>query len=378
LLSGLLGSVVTSRSLAPEGRGQYVSWQTLASTIAIIALMGLPQALVLHESEKDALGRISALVSLFVFLAPASVIVLLVATKESNSGWVLVGMVAVVVSTGFGALNGAMEQRRGRLGWQYSVARTVVPMSGMIVILMLSFSQIRSPVTWLVVVSSVQVFAGFLWLSLSLRGVVGERLELVGLIQLSGTLGPAIWATVLQTRLDLLTVIALYDARFVAFYSIGLAAQAVVIAFGSSSTQQWFSRQRGVNRDEPIPVSREIGRILGLSALIAVPLAISAYWWVPLFYGADFRSAFLLVAVLSIVGIAASLDFFAGHEALLRGSRQRLALLRLPSVMFLLGTGLFLYWTRFPPVVMAIAAGLSFVLSASLLLRTRNSHSVFK
>src|SRR5690242_12440701 len=56
LLGGIASSVVISRTLGPVGRGEYVKWQTWFSTIALAALGGLPQAVVLDRALRGRHG----------------------------------------------------------------------------------------------------------------------------------------------------------------------------------------------------------------------------------------------------------------------------------------------------------------------------------
>ena len=172
--------------------------------------------------------------------------------------------------------------------------------------------------------------------------------------------------TLLQYRLDMLFVAAIYPPELVAFYAIGVAAQSAVLAVGQSTGMLWFARGNVTQPDRRRQLRSELIKTSGISLAAAIPVAATSDVWVPIVYGEAFVPAVPVVAVLCCVGVVQSLDYLLAHECLIAGLGTRTALWRLPSLVAMvlgLWTARHLSW---PVAAVAAISGVGYALSSTV------------
>src|ERR1044072_2930872 len=121
LACGLVTSVVVSRSLGPAGRGEFVTWQTLAAVVGSVAVAGLPQVLVLDDWSPPGRHPLRMLVfQIGLTLLPAAVLLAVAWGASDARPGMLLAVVFVAVATQFGAVGAAEAQRVGSMGREFS------------------------------------------------------------------------------------------------------------------------------------------------------------------------------------------------------------------------------------------------------------------
>lgn len=361
LCSGVVTGVGVSRALGPEGRGEYVAWQALAAVFALTGFVGCPQSVVLLGREGLRVGR----VELSAVVAGAAVVgtmlsAIALAALGDGSIVVLVGVVLVVVSTLFGSLGSSLAQRDGRMTWDFNAARVVPQVAALLAVGVLVLSQSRSSAVWLLFVALCQSAGSFWWFWRHAPGHSPDPHESTRRLARNGLkLGPFTWVSLLQYRGDIVLAGLLLPRSTVAYYAIGLSAEAAVFAVGSAGGMRWFAADNREGRS----LVRELGLAVALAVAVALAFALAAPLWVPFLYGEQFAPAVPLVALLSFVGVLQTADYFLVHEGLLRGIGARMALLRLPGVTLLLVVGLFTAKMDQAPYLLALGAGFSFAVS---------------
>ncbi|MEE6259043.1 lipopolysaccharide biosynthesis protein [Plantactinospora sonchi] len=365
---GVITSVTISRALGPSGRGEYVTWQTWATTLGILALGGLPQVLVLDDRSRGRHTLGEVLRALAVTLCVGVVMVAVLSALWRPHWVVLVASILVVTATQFGSIGPSEAQRMGRMGMEFNAARVTPQLAALLAMTGLLLAGPRSVSVWLLTIASLQAVAVIVWVVLATERGTVPGTSTGRTLKHSLRLTPGNIVTFTQYRLDLLVVTALFSHETVAFYAIGLAAQNAVLAAGQSYGMNWFARRGSEFSDRHRALRRELRKVVVMTLAIAVPLAASSALWVTGLYGTGFSPAVSVVAVLCFVGIAQSLDYLLAHECLMSGRGSRIALYRMPSLtMLIIGFGAvgLLGW---PIHVAALIPGLSYLLSSAVFL----------
>lgn len=380
LCSGVASSVLVSRTLAPAGRGEYVTWQTWGATIAIVAIGGLPQVLVL---DPRAAGRHTTRELLPALAATAgfgALAVAVLAFVRHPGAALALGTLLALVTNQFASIGPSEAQRMGNMGFEFNAARLTPQVAALVGMGVLLYTRAGSAAAWLIVVSAFQAAATLAWI----LGTAGRRTQLltrgrragsahappaaaaVGLLRDALVLAPANWATQVQYRLDILAVATLFPPATVAYYAIGAAAQSAVLAAGQAGGMYWFARRPG-----SASLRVELGKTTAIALLLAVPLAATVPLWLPVVYGHAFAPAVPVVMVLCGVGVAQSLDYLLTHDALKSGRGARAVLYRLPALaalVVLYATAAHAHWSL---TVLALIPGVGYVLSSGMFLVTR-------
>jgi O-antigen/teichoic acid export membrane protein len=380
LCSGVASSVLVSRTLAPAGRGEYVTWQAWGATIAIVAIGGLPQVLVL---DPRAAGRHTAREILPALLATAGLgaaAVGILAFVRHPGAALVIGTLLALATNQLATIGPSEAQRMGNMGFEFNAARLTPQVAALIAMGVLLYSGAGSAAAWLIVVSALQAAAALAWIV----GTAGRRTHLlrrgrragpahaappapaVALLRDALVLAPANWATQVQYRLDILAVATLFPPATVAYYAIGAAAQSAVLAAGQAGGMYWFARRPG-----SASLRVELGKTVAIALLLAVPLAATTPLWLPVVYGHAFIPAVPVVMVLCVVGVAQSVDYLLAHDALKSGRGARAVLYRLPALAALValyGTAARSGWSL---TALALVPGAGFLLSSATFLATR-------
>lgn len=313
LLVGIVGSVIASRALGPHDRGVFVSWQVWATTIGVLASLALPQYLVTGREITWGAAWSAGLTS---SLIGASAVVTLLAINGAP-GSAMLGGAAIAVSNTMSGVRASWMQRTGQLRVNFNAQRAAPQVAGLSAMLVLVMSSERDVEAWLVWVGFSQIAA-----SLAVGSLLGARpvlrLPSSELLRESAKLVPISWLSLLQSRIDLLVVSALYPPAEVAFYSVAAAIQSAVVAVGQSVSMRWFSR----HKEAPAITAAKQTAALSVAA---AAIAMLACWPAVAFgYGPAFLPAVPLALVLCIGAVPRNLDYLISHVAMARGTYGRL------------------------------------------------------
>lgn len=367
LVSGVLSSACVSRALAPHGRGEYVTWQAWGAGVAILAIGGLPQALVLDRRRRP--PPVAAAFTSTV--AAALVVVVVLAGVLRPAPLLVLATVLVVVANQAGAIGPALAQRAGRMGARFNLARLAPQAAALAAIAVLLGAGDRVAAHWLVAVAGCQAAVAVAWAAVALRprsatrgrtrsGPDGTRLR-----SQTWALFPQNFATQVQYRFDLIAVAALFPHTTVAFYAVGVAAQAAVLAMGQASGMYRFANRAGV----PHRLRVELRHTFGFAGLAALPLAGSSMLWVPAVYGSAFSPAGLIVTVLCLAGVAQAADYLLVHEVLRRRGAGAVLRGRVPGLVTVLAGFVLVRWLALPVAVLGLAPLAGYTASSVAFLR---------
>jgi hypothetical protein len=272
--------------------------------------------------------------------------------------------VLVVVANQVGAIGPALAQRAGRMGAQFNLARLAPQAAAFAAIAALLATGDRAAAHWLVAIAGSQAAVASAWAAVALRRLRGSRST--GLTARTWHLFPANFATQVQYRFDLIAVAALFPHTTVAFYAVGVAAQAAVLAMGQASGMYRFANRSGGRGG----LRGELRHALTNAGLAAVPLGASSPLWVPAVYGSTFAPAGPIVTVLCVAGVAQSVDYLLVHEVLRRRSADALLRGRLPGLLTVVAGFLLAWWLALPVAVLGLAPLAGYVVSSVAFLRT--------
>jgi hypothetical protein len=371
LLAGTGSSVLISRSLAPDGRGQYVTWQAVGAAIGVLTIGVMPQALVL---DRRTVGR-HCLRSVYPTVAAAfgaGVLLLVPVTVRAGLDLqVALGALVAMVANQIASIGPAEAQRAGRMGLEFSGARLVPQLVALAAIGLLLFVDDGVVGHWLLVIGGAQALAALAWsVAVLWRAPADDGLAGGEIRRAAVRLLPFNVATQIQYRFDLLAVALLFPSRVVAFYAIGSAALAAVSAVGQAGGMTWFSRS---NRESAGAFRIELVRTVLLTLGPAVAIAGLSGVWVSRLYGHAFAPAAMLVAVLCMAGVAQSADYLLAHELVRTRNGGQLLLCRLPSLVVLTAGFAAVRAFSSPLVCVGVVPILGYVVSSAVLFTARRS-----
>jgi O-antigen/teichoic acid export membrane protein len=351
-LAGLLTSIVAARLLGPLGRGELRAIQTWPNFIAMIALLGLPEAMVYFTArDSKKVGRYLGssvilamlLVIPFVVLGYGLLPVLLTAQSEEVvhiARWylLLIPLLALISIPTY-CLRG-LERFAS-----WNVVR-LLPNVGWLVVLLAAVG-LNERRLWFLTTGHLAVMA---LLVIPIHYIVirhhetGFRLDLgtwrpltrFGLpSMLSGV--PAI----LNLRVDQMAMAAWLPPRFLGFYVVAVAWSSAAFPLLTAVGSVLFPRVASETSDQ------EQGRLLAqgarlgvLLSVILAPLLIAATpWGLPLVFGAEFRGSIRPALVLVVAAVIAGINRIL--EEGLKGLGQPSAVLKAESIgLVVTGVGL--------------------------------------
>ncbi len=377
LVGGLVTSVMSSRALGPGSRGEYVTWQTWITTIGILALGGLPQAMVLDKrtASRHRFGDL-ALPLLSTCAAAGAILGLLLLVKRPD--WrIELAVLLGVLETQLAGVAIAEAQRMGRMATEFNIVRLLEPTFAIAAMVALVVIRTTDPAVWVLAVCGTQACVLIVWMSLATKRGQGSPGTDRRLVRATLHLAPGNWVTLVQYRLELVAVTVIFPSQIVAFYAIALAAQAAVTAVGDASGMHWFAR-RGAEFDNRRPQLRgEVFKTAGLTLASAVVVAAVSELTLGFLYGRDYLPALPVVAVLCGVGVVRSVDYLLSKECLMLGAGRRVGLYRAPALVALVLGFALVKIAALPVIVAGLLSGLGYTLSAAALaLATRSAYRV--
>lgn len=325
LLLGLATSVLSSRALAPSGRGDLVAWQAWTSSVATLCALGLPQVLVMDATLPKFLSARSLWRVLGPIAGAATVFSLLLTWRLDGRLGAIVGAAFMSCATIVNAAQVAAAQRSGAMTVRFNLIRLSPQVAALVAALALYQSSSVDPNNWMLIVGLAQMTAVCLGGGGQVRPSVPWA-SVPGVMRRAVRVAPIAWASLLQYRADLLLVTALFPRDQGAFYAIAVAAQSGPFVAGQSGGMHWFSRgPRGSLRAALLATSL-------IAVVAATVVCCVSGWIVPVLYGEDFRDAVGVAQVLVFAAVPLSLDYFFTHVAMLKGVHNTLLLTKISLV----------------------------------------------
>jgi O-antigen/teichoic acid export membrane protein len=382
LAGGMLASVWMARTLGPVGRGEYVTWQATSAAIAIFAIGGLPQAIVLDRTSAGRHHLRDVGPALASTMSTALAVVLVVAVVLGPDPLLITGMALVIAANQLAGIGPSEAQRVGHMGLEFNAMRLAPQAAALFAIGLMTVVGDRTPVHWLVFVAGCQTVAMVAVTGYALRGPAavvarhrkrpagGFRGPLAAPRRAAPEISGRTWrlflanfATQVQYRFDLIAVAMVFPHATVAFYAVGVASQAAVLAMGQASGMYWFSRRPAGGR-----LRGELMHAMAFACAAALPLAGLSALWVPAVYGSEFVPAVPVVALLCLAGVAQSVDYLLVQEVLRTRNARTLLTCRLPGLVSVVTAFLLARWFHLPVSLLGFAPMMGYAVSAAAFL----------
>lgn len=322
LLLTLATGVISTRSLGPEGRGQFSGLLAIFTMLSVVLTLGVPQAVVTWRASLSPVRRL-----LLAQTAVAALAGLCVGTFRTLGGDPWLGMTGVAAgaliagSSVAGSVNAGLAQRLGLMTRTFQHVR-VLPVALLVgAMIGLGMTGNRDPAVWLLatgitgaVISVPQLY----WL-MRIDTRIGGSSEEDGEATAQNFARHALprWLTALGSqvvyRVDMVVAATFLPFLLVGYYSIAVAAASACFALGSAVGMQFFSRAPG--RDIRA-LNRGLLMTLALTGVVAVPIAVLSKPLVSFIYGSEFEPASLATAILALASIPMCMDYLLVHAAI--------------------------------------------------------------
>ena len=329
----LVTGMLAARILGPTGRGALAAIQIWPTFIAVIAMLGLPEAVVFFSSrDSDNAGQylvtaiiIALLVSIPFLLVSYFLLPLLLSAQSleiiTAARWYLL---IIPLYASVGMLLHPLRGRNDLLAW--NILRLVTPIGWLFVIIVAISLNKKTP-QWLA--SNYLIFLGILFLPLLLiirrripgpfrpNRIFGKPMLKYGLPSMAGTV-----PQFLNLRMDQMLLAALFPAGELGLYVVGVAWSGalapLLTAIGAVGFPQIAAKRTDYAQKEllasTIRISLVFALFLALITLAVTPIA------VPLLFGSRFSPA--IPAALILVVAAAISNFNIILEEGIRGYGQ--------------------------------------------------------
>ncbi len=317
----ILTGILASRLLGPTGRGELAAIQLWAGFLAILAMAGLPEAVVYFSAKKpeDVTEYLASALALglalsMVFVGFGYLFIPYVLQSQSNEvilaarSYLLFIPVTVALTIGYQALRGSGHFRLWNL---------LRFLPSLIWLSVLTISWISSHATPVFL-----AYGNLLGLAL--------LLPIVALV-LHRTLGgwgrpsrklwsplvrfglPTVLAAVpslLNLRLDQLIIAAILPSTSLGHYAVAVTWSTILTPITTAVGLVIFPRVASVDgRAQQIDLLSRVSRLsLATSAALALPLALVTSFMLPFLFGADFAPSILPAIVLVGASVIASLN----------------------------------------------------------------------
>ncbi len=375
LLLGLGTSVVSARSLGPEGRGEYFALQAVAAVVALMGSFGLPQAIVtLGGSSRHGTRLLIAchtLVVAAVFLGVYGLLAHALGTTFLG-GWLapMGGAAFAAASAASGDLT-ASAQLRGQMLIRFNAVRLFPLLAGFATCLLLAVSSNRRASDWLILIGAAQLVAVIPTLATEPDRGRPDRQQVRRLARECARVYPAALLSQVTYKLDVLLVSLLLPSASVGYYSVASAAGSSVASLGNAYGMMLFSDGHWSRQ----ATLRRASKAVGGTAAIAVPAAIVAPWVVETIYGSAFSGASTAAQILILAAVPQAADYLLIHAHLLSGRLRRMYYVQgataAVTVLGLLGA---IAGERLAAI--ALVSPISYAISAVLLAIALHEHDV--
>jgi O-antigen/teichoic acid export membrane protein len=357
MLGGLVASVLTSRALGPESRGDFVIWQAWTLLAAFLCTVGLPSAIVICAPSQKIYSALPFLLHvrlrIFTLLACLAGIFWFLGAPTI----VFVSSIFLVLGNSLSAVSLALLQRNKRLGLGYLSMRVIPVLTQVMVVSIMLIVGIRD--------------GAYIFIGMCLGTMLGTVLPAVRLVSFRSlklpvrfskqarSLTPINFLNYVQGQYDLLLIGIVSTPAAAAYYSIGSASRQLILAFGSVVGTKAFAREDSHETAQSDAIKSAIA---GLT--VAVPVIFFSPWVVPFVWGDEYSSAVPVVQILSVSAIFLSVDYIFS-TASMRNQRMH-ALAMLKTIAIVVAVGAILVSGHRGPVVVGLITLASTAISAAL------------
>lgn len=306
-----LGGVILARALGPTGRGEYAAVTAWFGIAQMVGAMGQPAAVCFYvarqpEKAREYVATSRAMTLTTGIVAMTAGILLAPVLAHGNTplarGYQIAFAASIVTFVG-ASYTFALQARDIH---QWNMVRLSQPIGSLILIATLWRLQLLSLETSLVVLAGTLLLQlGWAYRCCRLDQLAPGRLE-ISLIRPLAAYGIAQIAAVapatVNAQLDQLVLSQVVPAAALGRYAIAVSLTMlpipVVAAIGNVAFPRLAS-QRAVTPATYRLQRRAILGSAGLSVAILLPLALGAYWLVPLIFGPAYRGAVPLLWILT-------------------------------------------------------------------------------
>jgi O-antigen/teichoic acid export membrane protein len=347
-----LGGIIFARAMGPTVRGEYAAVTAWFGVSLLVGGMGQPAALCFHvarypDSASDCVATSRAMMLATGSLALIAGMLIAPILAHGNSDVTTAYRIAfgsLILAFTAASYTFALQARDLRRWNVVRVSQPVLSLAAVVVLWRLGLLSLDASMLILVVTMLLQL--GWSYRCCRLTGLAPGRartalvrpLAVYGAAQIAATTPAAVNAQLDQLVLSQ-TVSAADLGRYAVAVSLTMVPIPLVSAIGNVAFPKLASRRVMANTADRIQRLAVLGSI-GLSACMLLPLAIVAYWMIPLVFGAAYRAAVPLLWILTPGAMFLACGQVVGD--LLRGRNR--------------------------PVLVAWAQGLAAVLTVSLLL----------
>lgn len=369
-----MSGVLAARLLGPELRGEYVAAITLAGLCGTLLTLGGSQAVVTYRGPDAGIRGPLLLQSLLAAVLGTAVFLVLRATGQ---GWLTTVGVAGgglwTAGTLITATNAGLAQRTGRMAGAFQQVRLLPQAAGLVAVGVLWLAGDRRPDHWLLAVggatagSAAVLFVGMLGGPRSVLAP-GSLRPPRQLLRQAGQAFLVVVGAQLVYRLDSVLVALYLPATQVAMYAVAVAASGACASIGWAVGMVTFSDLRAIadpaRRRAVLRSSTALA--VGVTAAVAVPLAVLAPWAIRVVYGPAFTAAAGPTRVLVLAAIPLAADYLLLHALLsLSGARAAVAVQTVVVVLTVVALGVAVGSGNL--VAVALVSLLTYSVSASLL-----------
>lgn len=319
LVVGLGTSVLVSRALGVEARGEYFRWQLWSTVVGPLPAVALAQAVVTFAPDTRGLTLRSIAPLATAAGAACAVAAGLALVSAGSPPLAILGGAFLAAATVVQGLLIALHQRAGEVGMKFNLVRFAPQGAALATMIGLALGG-REPAVWFFTTSVVQAVTVMVSAALAIGSANSPRINQLGLAREALRLTPVNLASLVQYRADSLAATLILPASGIGLYAVGSAAQSVTFAAGQSGGMVWF----GVGRHRS-PASAAI-YAYAVGGVIAVIICLLAEPAVGLLYGSEFLPAVGVVRILAIAGVLQAIDYIALHVLMVHaGSRIAVA-----------------------------------------------------
>ena len=306
LLSALLIDVVLSRQLGPEGRGLYASILVVPLVVVSFALLGIRRSAVFHLGQKtyDESRTVSAVISLWLLTCIVAVLISGIALWIMHPPGLTPSMTALallsvpvklfLVYTG-GIYIGKEEfKRSNRQVW----LPQFLNLAGILLFTVLIRWNVNGALLSLFLASLFVALSSYNYLARNYKIQLKADMEVIGsLARLGVVYAIAVVVMQLNYRIDLILLQKLSTLKEVGYYSLGVAISDKLWQLPSAIGLVVMSRS--ANTEDEYKLNRDVAKLLRISFLMVLVVAIILWvlvpWLVPLLFGERFLPSVAIV-----------------------------------------------------------------------------------
>ncbi|MCU1526548.1 MAG: teichoic acid transporter [Frondihabitans sp.] len=328
-LASLASAPLLAQGLGVEGRGETAAVVAPLLLVTLGATFGIPAALTFFSARDPRLVGVllrrgtrllfaAGLMGSVVVVASSTVLAADDPQLSTLIAWSALGVVPTLMAGGLQAIAAGANR------WQLIAAdRFVAAAVRLGAIACLSVTGQLTVVTAVLVLAMspavgatvyVRLIVTFRTEEVPVDGGRGISARILGY-------GSRVWigsvSGVILARLDQVVMVPLADARQLGLYAVAVTVGELPLLVNSAVRDVMFSADASSNQSEVLGRSARIST-LAVSAVAAM-MAVSALWWIPPVFGADFAGAVPLAAVILVAAAVNNPGSVAGAGLAARG-----------------------------------------------------------